>query len=134
MMVIFQSECEKQALKKTRRILDTYANRIGQRSWQTIITLEGLNAVKKHLKKSASKNTAVSCHWVHGRSRTELLWIVGNRNKFNNEGIIPVNSTQKDILHLNYENSWKFLQLIKCLVAIAALFHDFGKASKLFIE
>ncbi|MFP4363682.1 MAG: type I-F CRISPR-associated helicase Cas3f [Spirochaetia bacterium] len=134
MIVTFVSECEKKALKKTRRVLDSFANRIGERTWQTPVTMQGLNAVKRLLRKTASKNTAVACHRVHGKSRTELLWIVGNRNKFNRYGEIPVSETEKDILNLNWENTWHYLPLVKSLVAIAALFHDFGKASELFQE
>lgn len=60
---------------------------IGDNTWQTVITEEGLIAVKKLLRKTVTKSTAVSCHWIRGRRRSELLWIVGNRNKFNSEGI-----------------------------------------------
>ena len=80
-MVTFVAECEKKSLNRTRRVLDAFANRIGSRSWQTVITNEGLHAVKKLLRKTASKNTAVSCHWIRSRSRSELVWIVGNRKK-----------------------------------------------------
>ena len=52
-----------------------------------MITEEGLIAVKKLLRKTVTKSTAVSCHWIRGRRRSELLWIVGNRNKFNREGV-----------------------------------------------
>ncbi|MCF7859723.1 MAG: type I-F CRISPR-associated helicase Cas3f [Candidatus Cloacimonetes bacterium] len=134
MVVTFQSECEKKSLKKTRRILDSFANRIGQRSWQTVITMEGLNAVKKLLKKTSSKNTAVACHWIRGHSRAELLWIIGNRNKFDHKGFVPVNTTKKDLIHSNEENSWNYLPAIKALTALAGLFHDWGKASVLFQE
>lgn len=134
MMVIFVSQCEKKALNKTRRVLDAFANRIGDKTWQTVITNEGLNAVKKLLRKTASKNTAVSCHWLRGRSRSELAWIIGNRNKFNAQGIVPVNFTQKNIMNTQWENDWHYLPLIKCLAALAALFHDFGKASMCFQE
>lgn len=132
MMVIFVSQCEKNALNKTRRVLDAFANRIGGRTWQTVITAEGLLAIKKLLRKTASKNTAVSCHWIHGRSRSELAWIVGNRRKFNAQGHVPVNSTRKTIMNTQWENDWHYLPLIKALVALAALFHDWGKASEFF--
>lgn len=98
MMVIFVSQCEKNALAKTRRVLDAFANRIGDNTWQTVITNEGLQAVRKLLRKTASKSTAVSCHWIRSRSRSDLLWVVGNRNKFNEQGIVPVNYTEKDVL------------------------------------
>lgn len=98
MMVTFVSQCEKKALNRTRRVLDSFANRIGGNTWQTIITNEGLNAVKKLLRKTASKNTAVSCHWIRSRSRSELVWVVGNRDKFNREGVVPVNYTNNQII------------------------------------
>lgn len=134
MMVTFVSQCEKNALIKTRRVLDTFANRIGNNTWQTVITNEGLQAVKALLRKTASKNTAVSCHWARSRSRSELVWIVGNRSKFNPQGIVPVNTTQKTIMNTQWENDWHYLPLIKSLTALAALFHDWGKSSELFQE
>ncbi len=130
MMVTFISQCEKNALKKTRRILDTFAERIGDNAWQTIITEDGLSVVRKMLSKSASKNTAVSCHWIRSRSRNQCLWIVGNHNKFGERGIVPVHRTRKNMI--KFENDWYYLPLIKSLSALAALFHDWGKASSLF--
>lgn len=132
MLVTFISECQKNSLKRTRRILDTFANRIGNNTWQTPITQEGLNAVKKLLRKTASKNTAVSCHQLKSHIRTELLWIVGNRSKFNNEGIVAVNYTEQDISQFMDKNNWKTINSIKNATAIAGLFHDFGKANNLF--
>ena len=134
MMVTFVSECEKKALPKTRRVLDAFANRVGTRTWQTVITNEGLAAVKKLLRKTASKNTAVSCHWIRSRSRSELVWIVGNRNRFNLQGSVPVNRTGSAAINNQWENDWHYLPLIKALTALAALFHDVGKSSELFQE
>lgn len=132
MMVTFVSECDKKAINKTCRVLDAFANRLGSRTWQTVITNEGLQAVKKLLRATASKNTAVACHWIRSRGRSELVWIVGNRKKFNHEGIVPVNTTEKDIMNTKWENDWQYLPLIKSLAAMAALFHDWGKASDYF--
>ena len=132
MMVTFVSQCEKKALGRTRRVLDSFANRIGDNTWQTVITAEGLQAVKKLLRRTASKSTAVSCFWIRSRSRSELVWIVGNRNKFNSEGIVPVNTTQKTVMNTQWENDWHYLPMIKALAAIAALLHDWGKATALF--
>src|SRR5579872_4719037 len=115
MMVIFVSQCEKSALNKTRRVLDSFANRIGNNTWQTVITNDGLNAVKKLLRQTASKNTAVSCHWLRSRSRNELIWIVGNRQKFNADGIVPVHTTQQNIMNTQWENDWHYLPLIRSL-------------------
>lgn len=134
MMVTFVSQCEKNALKKTRRVLDAFANRIGDNTWQTLITEEGLLTVKKMLRQTASRSTAVSCHWIRSRSRSQFLWVVGNKKKFNLEGVVPVNSTEKDLLNSDYESDWKYLPLVKAITGMAALLHDWGKASLLFQE
>jgi len=132
MMVTFVSECEKKALNRTRRVLDSFAGRIGSGTWQTVITAEGLQAVKKLLRKTATKNTAVSCHWIRSRRRTELMWIVGNRRKFNSQGFVPVNFTEAVSSQFADEGRWKTLRLIQHAAVIAGLFHDFGKANQLF--
>ncbi len=132
MMVTFISQCEKKALARTRRVLDAFANRIGDNTWQTVITEDGLMAVKKLLRKTATKNTAVSCHWIRSRSRSELLWVVGNRRAFNSEGVVPVNRTQNLKFNDDSDNGWGYLPAIKALVALSALFHDWGKATLLF--
>lgn len=132
MMVTFVSQCEKNALKKTRRVLDAFANRIGDNTWQTLITEDGLLTVKKMLRKTASKNTAVSCHWLRSRSRSQLLWVVGNRAKFNAEGVVPVNSTEKNLV-IKEQFSLN-MEVIAYLAAIAGFFHDVGKANALFQE
>lgn len=97
-MVTFVSQCEKNALKKTRRVLDAFADRIGDNTWQTLITEDGLLTVKKMLRQTASKSTAVSCHWIRSRSRSQFLWVVGSKSKFNQQGIVPVNTTAKEII------------------------------------
>lgn len=130
MMVTFVSQCEKKALNRTRRVLDSFANRIGDNTWQTVITNEGLNAVKKLLRKTASKNTAVSCFWIRSRSRSELVWVVGNRDKFNNEGVVPVNLTSKS---KEIQESFSMnTEIIALLASLAGFFHDIGKAMLLF--
>lgn len=100
MMVLLVSECEKKALPRTRRVLDAFADRIGSNTWRTVITQDGLTALKKLLRKTASKSTAVSCHSIpaNSRSRSKLLWIVGKRSKFNEEGIVAVNWTEQEVL------------------------------------
>lgn len=130
MMVTFISQCEKKALKKTRRVLDAFANRIGDNAWQTVITEEGLKTIKKMLRQTASKSTAVSCHWIRSRSRSQFLWVVGNKRKFDENGFVPVNSTQKQITQ--FENNWHHLPVIKALSALSALLHDWGKTTALF--
>jgi CRISPR-associated endonuclease/helicase Cas3 len=132
LIVVFVSQCEKRALNRTRRVLDAFSDRIGDNTWQTVITEEGLKAVKRLIGQTASKSTAVSCHWIRSRTRTQLKWIVGNKNKFNNRGVVPVNSTMKKFQSKDKQPDWVYLPVIKCLTALAALLHDWGKASLLF--
>lgn len=89
MNVLFVSQCTKRALSETRRILDQFAERRGERTWQTPITQIGLDTVRKLLRHSARKNTAVACHWIRGQDHSELLWIVGDARQFNAEGAVP---------------------------------------------
>lgn len=132
MIVTFISQCEKKAIPRTRRVLDAFADRIGDNTWQTVITEDGLLAVKRLLLKTVSKSTAVACHRIATRRRTELVWIVGKRNKFNSEGLVPVNYTENGIEQFMDKEKWGSLALMKDAVAIAGLFHDFGKANILF--
>lgn len=132
MMVLFTSRSEKKALLTVRRILDQFADRIGNDTWQTIMTQEGVQEVRTLLRRSATKSTAVSCRWIRSRNRSQLLWVVGNRDKFNEEGLVPVNTTRKNILHKEWEGGWPYLSLLKALVSVAALFHDWGKSSDHF--
>ncbi|WP_445374480.1 type I-F CRISPR-associated helicase Cas3f [Photorhabdus tasmaniensis] len=132
MNILLVSQCNKRALTETRRILDQFAERKGDRTWQTAITLEGLNTLRKLLRKTARRNTAVACHWIKSGSQTELLWIVGNLRRFNSRGVVPTNTTQRDVLKSQDENHWHGVEAISLLAAIAGLFHDFGKANTLF--
>ncbi len=132
MNIILVSQCTKKAIIESQRILDQFAIRIGDRTWQTAITLQGLETLHKVLKKTARKNTAISCHWVRGKNRSELLWIVGNRSRFNQGGAVPTNQTARDILREQDEHDWHSLETIKLLACLAALFHDLGKANAFF--
>ncbi len=132
MMVLFVSQCEKKALKRTRRVLDTFADRIGDNTWRTVITNDGLQAVHKLLKKTASKSTAVSCHWLRSRSRSELLWVVGKRDRFDSKGNVPVIFTNRPPVNTDWENNWQYAASIQIMATLAALLHDIGKSSKGF--
>lgn len=129
MIVTFISQCEKKSLKRTRRILDAFANRIGDNVWQTAITEDGLQTVKQLLRKSATKSTAVSCHRNKTRQLTELVWIVGNKRRFNEVGVVPVNRTKRNILHSEWENEWSYASSIQIIATLAALLHDIGKST-----
>jgi len=132
MNILLISECDKRALTETRRILDQFAERRGERTWQTPMTQAGLDTLRKLLRRTARKNTAVACHWIRGLDHSELLWIVGDARRFNTEGAVPTNTTSRNILRKDDENTWHQLHMIGALSALAALLHDLGKASLAF--
>lgn len=132
MNVLFVSQCSKRALIETRRILDQFAERRGERTWQTSITQAGLDTVRKLLRQTARKNTAVACHWIRGRDYRELLWVVGHAGEFNDEGAVPTNTTASNVLRAGDEHTWHQLPLMTALAALAALLHDLGKATQAF--
>lgn len=134
MNVLLVSQCNKRALIETRRILDQFAERRGDRTWQTAITMDGLNTLRKLLRKTARKNTAVACHWIRGKDHSELMWIVGDARQFNAQGTVPTNTTERNVLRAGDENNWHTLEVIKLFAQLAALLHDLGKASVAFQE
>lgn len=134
MNVLLIAQCDKRALTETRRILDQFGERRGDRTWQTAITQDGLDTLRKLLRKTARKNTAVACHWIRGRDHSELMWIVGDAKRFNAEGAVPTNTTQRNVIRREDENHWHSLTLIQLLTRLAALLHDLGKACAAFQE
>ncbi|WP_281783345.1 type I-F CRISPR-associated helicase Cas3f [Sinimarinibacterium flocculans] len=134
MNILLVSQCDKRALTETRRILDQFAERRGDRTWQTPITQAGLDTLRRLLRASARKNTAVACHWIRGLDHTELLWIVGDARRFNAEGAVPTDTTARNVLRRGDENDWHHAEDIRLLAQLAALLHDLGKASVAFQE
>lgn len=132
MNVLLVSQCRKNALKETRRTLDQFAERRGERTWQTAITQAGLDTLRKLLRQSARRNTAVACHWIRGQDHSELLWIVGDASQFNSRGAAPTHTTRRNVLRTEDENDWHSGEDIRLLAMMAALLHDLGKASRAF--
>ncbi|MBN9133501.1 MAG: type I-F CRISPR-associated helicase Cas3 [Nitrosospira multiformis] len=132
MNVLLISQCDKRALTETKRILDQFGERRGERTWQTPITQDGLDTLRQLLRKTARKNTAVACHWIRGLNHSELLWIVGDASRFNSQGAVPTNTTTRNILRRQDENDWHTGEDIHLLAALGALLHDLGKACRAF--
>ena len=132
MNVLLIAQCDKRALTETRRILDQFAERRGDRTWQTPITQDGLDTLRRLLRKTARKSTAVACHWLRGLDHSELLWTVGDARRFNAQGAVPTNTTQRNVLRGQDQNDWHTGDDIHLLSALAALLHDLGKASLAF--
>lgn len=129
MHTIFISACEKRALKKTRTVLDSYAIRTGQSSWQAPMTMEGLKEIRVALKKTATRQTAVAAYVNYGMRRMKLVWVVGSKHRFNLEGAYPVASTTKQQKQLQIE---EWVRAASLLAGAAGDVHDIGKASQHF--
>lgn len=132
MNIMLISQCHKNALKETRRVLDQFAERKGNRTWQTAITFEGVKTLRKMLRQNARRNTAVACHWLKKSGHSELLWVVGRQSAFDEKGTVPTNSTSRHVIKNTMESSWQSGEVIALSAGIAGLFHDFGKANTLF--
>ncbi|MFB4392639.1 MULTISPECIES: type I-F CRISPR-associated helicase Cas3f [unclassified Pseudomonas] len=132
MNILLISQCDKRALTESRRILDQFAERRGDRTWQTAITQAGLDTLRRLLKKTARRNTSIACHWIRGLDHTELLWVVGDASRFNSQGSVPTHTTRRNILRREDENDWHTAEDIQLLARMAALLHDLGKACASF--
>ena len=132
MNILLISQCDKRALSETRRILDQFAERRGDRTWQTPITRAGLDTLRRLLRKTARRNTAVACHWIRGLDHSELLWVVGDASRFNTQGSVPTHTTKRNVLRREDENDWHNAEDIQLLARMAALLHDLGKACASF--
>lgn len=123
MHVSFISLCKGKASKRTRAILDRYAQRNAAGTWLTPITQEALDSVHEALKAAASKNTAVACYRNVGNSQMALIWTIGRKEAFNIDGVMPVHTRKKP------KQSCPWITTVKKVAAAAGLAHDLGKAS-----
>lgn len=131
MHVIFISKCEGRAKKKTRAVIDGYANRVGDNTWITSITTEALGEVRSSLRRKATRQMAVACYINHGSHRMVLLWIVGSGKYFGRNGEIAI-ATKKSSGRANSLPAWAPDAL---LVASQSGFgHDLGKVSEPFVN
>lgn len=134
MNVLIISQCTKKAREESCRIIDQFAERMGDSAWQTAITMEGLATLRRLLRKTARRNTAVACHWLKKSGQSELMWIVGNSRRFNAQGRVPTNRTTRALWLSDEGQRWQCAESIALLAAIAGLFHDFGKSGRCFQE
>ncbi len=130
MHIVLISACKGKAIKKTIAILDSYAQRSGDRTWLTPITEQGLEALKKVLRRKASKNTAVACFRNDKRQRMKLLWRVGNQKFFNHKGISSVHF-QGGKSQQPYPQALKIAAQLSYLTGLT---HDLGKFNQAFQE
>lgn len=129
MHVLLVSACQKRAIKRTNALLDSYALRVGERSWATPITAEALDELHRALRRTATRQTAVICFRNDGRHAMKPLWQVGSRGAFGPDGHFPAGSTRRRTAKTPLARWVR----VACLLAQAAgLAHDWGKFSAWF--
>ncbi len=114
MNVLIISRCTKNDRVEGCRIIDQFAERTGDAAWQTVITLEGVNTLRRLLRKTARRNTAVACHWLKKNGQTELMWIVGNIRRFNAQGRVPTNRTTQTSLVKKKKIAGSARKVLRC--------------------
>lgn len=127
MHITLISACERRAIRRSNAILDSYAIRTGEKSWQTPITTEAMRELRAALRRTATRQTAVACYVNEGMRRMRLLWVVGSQEKFGLYGAYPVGYTQR-----KHAPTPDWLRPVALLARLAGLLHDLGKASTLF--
>lgn len=123
MHVFVISACEKRAWPKTRKVLDSYARRVGERAWSTPITLEGLGEMQALLKSQATRQTAIACYQNEGIQRMRLLWTIGSKSAFGEDGYMPV-----AYRHVSTRPVPAWLSDVSLLAQSGGYTHDGGKS------
>ena len=107
--VLFVSQCKRNALKNTQIILDSFAERIGEKTWQTFTTYQYLDKYIKELKKKANKNTSVIVYILKKNRKVEYAKI-GNTKLFY-DGVIAHQHSKN--IH-NFFNIYEKKYIGKC--------------------
>ena len=130
--ILINNESIRKSYKKSQRILSKFLPQLGQRTFCGSISQEGLKKLTSELKLISSKYMSISCLSIKNKHNTELLWILGNKDNFDNEdgtyAMKTKNLIKKPLSFIEESKEKYFNSLIK----ISALFHDLGKANNDF--
>jgi CRISPR-associated endonuclease/helicase Cas3 len=136
--VVIISSSRKRAIGRTQAVLDRYASRMGDATWTTKITAEGLETLRRALRRTASRNMAVLCMKREGRgsgARMRQAWVVGNRAFFGADWKTPVFVTKVATRARTVDrNAPAWIGDAKRVAAISGLFHDLGKNNGFFAQ
>ena len=131
MNIIFTAESTGKALYATRRILDRYATRIGNGTWEAALTHEGLQTVKALLNRASSRAMTVVCHRITKDGARVVEWIIGNKRAFTHDGRCSTGRTAAK--YPQDDSTQPFpVRLVARIVSLAGLLHDIGKATTAF--
>jgi CRISPR-associated endonuclease/helicase Cas3 len=133
MLVLVISECRGRAWQRTRRVVDAFLERAGERTWRGRLTQEGLDRLRAELSTVASRNTSVATSSVVGHRRFELEWIVGSPAPFGPDGQC---TTYAGHAYNRYFETrpplTPTMAMLNMALELAGLWHDVGKANDEF--
>lgn len=113
--------------KSAALVLDRYLWRVGDRTWRGVASNQCLARISEDLRKRSSRKIAVTVHgFASGEER--ILFRIGSRSKFDLEGRAPVSTGRSGGRRTGSENG----STMRAAVRIAAIFHDIGKAGRIF--
>jgi len=127
--VIFKSLCINEAYKRTKKILDKFAVRTADKTWETFTTYKYLDLLIKKLKKEASKNTSINI-FIYHKKGPKLYTIIGKKLLNDNYGI-PISYSQINKNYIFKENEQTYKN-IKNLLEFTTKLHDIGKNNNVF--
>jgi CRISPR-associated endonuclease/helicase Cas3 len=112
-------------------VLDRYFWRIGDRTWRERASNACLDRVARELRAEAKRNTAVVIHEIRSARESRVPVVrIGSTLAFSPEGIVPVASHAARARRRPPRSESERTRL--AIVQLAVLFHDLGKATKLF--
>ena len=96
--ILINNESKAKSYTKTQRILSKYLPQFGQRTYCGSISNEGLEELKKELMDCSSRYMSISCISIKNKHTHELLWILGNKDYFDNESGVYAMKTKKTVV------------------------------------
>ena len=129
--IIAVCRSSKRARERVASVLDRYFWRIGDRTWRGRASNACLDRVARELRAEARRNTAVAIHEIRAARESRLPIVrIGSRSAFSAEGLAPVAS------HAGRALRWpprpEKERAVLAILVLAVLFHDLGKAMRMF--
>lgn len=129
--VIAVCRSTKRSRERVAAVLDRYFWRIGDRTWRGRASNACLDRVARELRQVAKRNTAVAIHEIRSARESRVPIVrIGSRHAFSAGGLVPVSTGAAGRLRPPPRPEHE--QHAVALLRIAALWHDLGKATRLF--
>lgn len=129
--VIAACRSSKRSRVRVAAVLDRYFWRIGDRTWRGRASNACLDRVARELRAEAKRNTAVAIHEIRSARESRVPIVrIGSRRAFSSDGLAPV------ACHAGRARRWpprpEAERGLLAILCVSVLFHDLGKATRLF--